>query len=123
MITSLKSAGLVAILAVAMIAPALASGVEQTVQACVAEAKLKHGKFLLKQQSVTNNKYHVARMTERCEAWRNVAGTDRTELLKSCEAEARGMVRGMRAMVYYGDHVRALKGHCQALYTMTETRS
>lgn len=115
----------VGVLALALAAsiPAQASGLEQTIQSCVTEAGQKHGKYLLKLQSYGDNKYHIKRMRGHCEAWRTVEAKDRAALLKSCQHEAKGMVRGLRAMVYYDDHVDALKGYCQSLHDMAEKNS
>lgn len=114
---SLKASAMVLALGLAM--PAQASDMDQTIQACVTEAGQKHGKYLLKQQFYGDNKYHIKRMRGHCEAWRTVEAKDREALLKSCQHEAKGMVRGLRAMVHYDDHIDALKGHCQSLYAMS----
>lgn len=110
-------------IALATAVPAQASEMERTIQSCIAEAGQKHGKYLLKLQSYSDNKYHIARMKGLCEAWRAVEAKDRAALLKSCQHEANGMVRGMRAMVYYDDHVDALKGYCQILHDVAEKNS
>jgi hypothetical protein len=103
--------------------PAQASNLEQTIQSCVSVAQEPHGTYLLQRQSYTDNRYHIARMSGLCAAWGAVAAQDRAALLRSCQHEAKGMVRGLRASATHGGHVLSLQGHCQRLYDLTQKSS